>query len=251
MRVLITGGRSDIGCAIAARRIARGDDVVITASSAASLPQALGRLAEHGHVARGIVLDLARPEASSDEIGALLEGGVDALVLNAWTRRPPVRRFHELPMTSLADDVQRNVLGNCWLIQRLLPGMLQRKFGRIVFVSSVSTALGTARYSSYVLGKSAIEGLMRSLAVEYGARNVLANTVRLGIFKTDRTRTFWSDASYVARMSAVIPSGALGEPHQVAAVLDPLLAEDQYVNGTIIDISGGLPMFCLDQVLSS
>lgn len=251
MRVLITGGRSHIGCAIAARRVERGDDVVITASSAASLPQALGQLAEHGHQARGIVFDLAQPEASSDAIDALLRDGVDALVLNAWTRRPPVRRFHELPMTSLADDVQRNVLGNCWLVQRILPGMLQRGFGRVVFVSSVSTALGTARYSGYVLGKSAIEGLMRSLAVEYGARNVLANTVRLGIFKTDRTRRFWGDASYVARMSALIPSGALGEPHQVGAVLDPLLAEDQYVNGAIIDVSGGLPMFCLDQVLSS
>ncbi len=200
-------------------------------------------------VYRATLAALGRPEASSDALDALLLDGVDALVLNAWTRRPPVRRFHELPVTSLAGDVQRNVLGNCWLIQRVLPGMLQRGFGRIVFVSSISTALGTARYSSYVLGKSAIEGLMRSLAVEYGAHNVLANTVRLGIFKTERTRKFWGDASYVTRMSAVIPSGALGEPHQVGSVLDPLLAEDQYVNGAIIDISGGLPMFCLDRVL--
>jgi NAD(P)-dependent dehydrogenase (short-subunit alcohol dehydrogenase family) len=247
--VLVTGGGSDIGRAIAARRVERGDDVVITASSDASLARALGRLAGHGRQARGVVFDLGRPEASSDALDAL--GGVDALVLNAWTRRPPVRRFHELPATSLAEDVQRNVLGNCWLVQRVLPGMLQRGFGRIVFVSSVSTALGTARYGSYVLGKSAIEGLMRNLAVEYGAHDVLANTVRLGIFKTERTRRFWGDAAYVARMSAVIPGGALGEPHQVSSVLDPLLAEDQYVNGAVIDVSGGLPMFRLDQVVSS
>jgi NAD(P)-dependent dehydrogenase (short-subunit alcohol dehydrogenase family) len=251
MRVLITGGRSDIGHAIAARRLERGDGVVITASSAASLPQALVRLTDKGYNPRGIVFDLAQPEASSEAVEALVRDGVDALVLNAWARRPPVRRFHELPMTSLVDDVQRNLLGNCWLIQRVLPGMLQRGFGRIVFVSSVSTALGTARYSSYVLGKSAMEGLMRSLAVEYGAHNVLANTVRLGLFKTERTRRFWGDASYVSRMSAVIPMGALGEPHQVGHALDPLLAEDQYLNGAVVDVGGGLPMFCLDRVLQS
>ena len=246
MRILITGGGSDIGCAIAARRLALGDSVIITASSAASLEQARTRYRAQGLDVDGVVFDLAQPEHSAGDLDRLLAGGVDGLVLNAWTRRPPIRRFHDMHPGAVKADVHANVLGNCWLIQRVLPGMVARRLGRVVLVSSVSTVNGTGRYGTYVMCKAAMEGLMRNLAMDYGPDGVLANTVRLGIIKTERTRAFWSREDYVARMSGIIPQGALGEPADVAAALDPLLAERQYVNGAVLDVSGGLPMFRLD-----
>lgn len=244
MRVLVTGGGSDIGHAIAARRLALGDRVIITASSAASLEQAMTRY--QGLDVDGLVFDLAQPEPSAADLDRVLEGGVDALVLSACTRRPPIRRFHELRPGSVQADVSANVLGNCWLLQRVLPGMVARRFGRIVLVSSISAVNGTSRYGAYVMCKAALEGLMRNLAVDYGPDNVLANTVRLGIIKTERTRAFWSREEYVERMSGIIPQGALGEPADVAPALDPLLAERQYINGAALDVSGGLPMLRLD-----
>jgi NAD(P)-dependent dehydrogenase (short-subunit alcohol dehydrogenase family) len=249
MRVLVTGGSSDIARSIVRRRLELGDEVVITASSAESLARCLEAYGQAGLRVRGLVFDLASPQASEAELAALAAEGLQALVLNAWTRRPPTHRFHELAHEAVASDIHANVLGNVWLLQRLLPGMAAARFGRIVFISSLSTAMGTGRYGSYVLGKSALEGLVRNLAVDYGEFNVLANTVRLGVFKTSRTRKYWSRASYVERMTGIIPQAALGEPEDFGPVMDPLLAQRQYINGAVLDVSGGMPMIRLEGVL--
>ncbi|MCP3102339.1 SDR family oxidoreductase [Myxococcus sp. K15C18031901] len=249
MRVLVTGGGSDIGFAIAKRRLAQGDDVVITASTPESLERALSRYRVEGLDAKGLVLDLAAPAQGDAALGEVLESGLQGLVLNAWTRRPPLHRFHELPQEALDADVAANLMGNVWLIRRVLPAMVSARQGRIVLVSSVSTVNGTGRYGAYILCKSALEGLMRNLAVDYGEFNVLSNTVRLGIFKTERTKKYWSRARYVERMGGVIPQGTLGEPGHVGEVLDPLLASHQYINGAVLDVTGGLPMFRLEGVL--
>ena len=63
-------------------------------------------------------------------------------------------------------------MGNVWLLRRVLPSMVEARWGRIVFISSVSTVNGTGRYGAYVLCKSALEGLVRNLAVDYGEFNV-------------------------------------------------------------------------------
>lgn len=249
MRVLITGGSSDIGRSIARRRLALGDDVIVTASSAESLEKTLARYRAEGLEARGLVLDLSSPESSEAALAELLVRGPQGLVLNAWTRRPPLYRFHELPQEALEADVTANLMGNLWLLRRVLPSMVEARWGRIVFISSVSTVNGTGRYGAYVLCKSALEGLMRNLAVDYGEFNVLANTVRLGIFKTERTKKYWSKPRYVERMGGVIPQGALGEPEHVGEALDSLLSPHQYINGAVLDVTGGLPMFRLEGVL--
>lgn len=249
MRVLVTGGSSDLARSIVRRRLELGDEVIVTASSAASLEKTLAAYEREELRVRGLVFDLSAPQASEVELDALREEGLQALVLNAWTRRPPTHRFHELSHEAVSADVQANVLGNIWLVQRMLPGMVEARFGRIVFISSVSTVSGAGRYGSYVLCKSALEGLMRNLAVDYGEFNVLANTVRLGIFKTSRTRKYWSRPRYVERMSAIIPQATLGEPEDFGPVLDPLLASRQYINGAVLDVSGGMPMIRLEGVL--
>jgi len=249
MRVLVTGGGSDIGFAIARRRLALGDDVFVTASSPESLERTLARYRAEGLDAKGLVLDLAAPTGAEAGLAQVLDAGLQALILNAWTRRPPLHRFHELPQEALDADVAANLMGNLWLVRRVLPSMVAARWGRIVLVSSVSTVNGTGRYGTYILCKSALEGLMRNLAVDYGEFNVLSNTVRLGIFKTERTKKYWSRARYVERMEGVIPRGALGEPGHVGEVLDPLLSPHQYINGAALDVTGGLPMFRLEGVL--
>jgi 3-oxoacyl-[acyl-carrier protein] reductase len=249
MRVLVTGGGSDIGRSIVRRRLALGDEVFLTASSEESLAETLARYKAEGLAPRGLVLDLSAPAAGEPALARVLAEELQGLVLNAWTRRPPLHRFHELPQAALEADVQANLMGNLWLLRRVLPSMVEARFGRIVFISSVSTVNGTGRYGAYVLCKSALEGLVRNLAVDYGEFNVLSNTVRLGIFKTARTKKYWSRPSYVDRMGGVIPQGTLGEPEHVGEVLDPLLSAHQYINGAVLDVTGGLPMFRLEGVL--
>lgn len=249
MRVLVTGGSSDIGRSIVRRRLVLGDEVLVTASSEASLEETLARYRAEGLEPRGLVLDLAAPAASEPALARLLAEGLQGLVLNAWTRRPPLYRFHELPREALEADVAANLMGNVWLLRRVLPSMVEARWGRIVFISSVSTVNGTGRYGAYILCKSALEGLVRNLAVDYGEFNVLSNTVRLGIFKTERTKKYWSRQRYVERMSGIIPQAELGPPEHVGEVLDPLLSAHQYINGAVLDVTGGLPMFRLEGVL--
>lgn len=249
MRVLVTGGGSDIGRSIVRRRLALGDEVFLTASSEESLAETLARYKAEGLEPRGLVLDLSASAASEPALAPVLAEGLQGLVLNAWTRRPPLHRFHELPQAALEADVQANLMGNLWLLRRVLPTMVEARYGRIVFISSVSTVNGTGRYGAYVLCKSALEGLVRNLAVDYGELNVLSNTVRLGIFKTARTKKYWTRPQYVERMGGVIPQGTLGEPEHVGEVLDPLLSAHQYINGAVLDITGGLPMVRMEGVL--
>jgi NAD(P)-dependent dehydrogenase (short-subunit alcohol dehydrogenase family) len=78
--------------------------------------------------------------------------------------------------------------------------------------------------------------------VDYGADNVLANIVRLGIFRTPRTEEFWTREKYARRAMAVIPQGGLGDPGSIPEAIHPLLCANQYINGSILTISGGLPL---------
>jgi len=241
MRIVITGGRSSIAQAIASDRCARGDEVCLTASAAASLEDLEAQCRARGIEAECAVFDLARPGMAGEEFDARLRAA-DALVLVAATPVRTLDRFHAVPAAEVDEAVEADIKGNLHLLRRTLPGMLDRAFGRIVFVSSVSVPMGTSHYGTYCVTKSAVEGLILNIAVDYGDRNVLANIVRLGVFKTGRTERFWSRPRYAARAAAVIPQGTLGEAGAVAEAIQPLLSPSQYINGSVITVAGGLPL---------
>jgi len=241
MRIVITGGRSSIAQAIALDRCARGDEVCLTASSPASLEDLEAQCRQRGIGADGVLFDLRRPGMASEAFDARLRAA-DALVLVAATPVRTLDRFHAVPAAEVDEAVEADIKGNLHLLRRALPGMLDRAFGRIVFVSSVSVPMGTSHYGAYCLTKSAVEGLILNLAVDYGDQNVLANIVRLGVFRTGRTGRFWSRTRYAARAAAAIPQGTLGEPGAAAEAIQPLLSPSQYINGSVITVAGGLPL---------
>jgi 3-oxoacyl-[acyl-carrier protein] reductase len=241
MRILITGGNSWIALALAADRIARGDEVSLTASSEASLDALLAACRDRGLTASCFIFDLGRPDRRSAELDEHL-AGIGGLVLNAAT--PVSRRdlFHKVPQSEVDASIDADIRGNLFVLRKALPIMLERRFGRIVFVSSVSVVMGTSRYGAYCLTKSALEGLMLNLAVDYGDRNVLSNTVRLGMFRTRRTGEYWSREKYTARAASLIPQGTLGDPGALPEAIHPLLSPTQYMNGCVVTVSGGLPL---------
>jgi NAD(P)-dependent dehydrogenase (short-subunit alcohol dehydrogenase family) len=241
VRILITGGNSWIAQAIAIDRLARGDDVCLTASSPASLTALQTTCRERGLVAACGVFDLCHPHELSVEVRDGL-AAADGVVLNAATRVPALERFHDLPADQVDAAVDADIKGNLFLLRTVLPGMAERRFGRIVFVSSVSVAMGTSRYGAYCLTKSALEGLILNLAVDYGDRNVLSNIVRLGLFKTRRTERFWRSEAYVERAASMVPQGRLGDVDAVPEAIHPLLSARQYINGSVVTVAGGLPL---------
>ncbi len=249
MRILITGGSSEIGFAIAHRRVKMGDEVIITSSSPSSLERTLTRYRELDLNVSGIVLDLENPEASSDSMDRVCLEGIQGLVLNAATEVRSLKRFHEISKNDYEKAIQSNVQGNLWVLQNVIRSMLENRFGRLVFVSSASAVSGTSRYGVYCLTKTALEGLFLNLAVDYGEFNIFANCVRPGIITTKRNEKFWKRGHFVERMKEIIPAQKLGIPSQVAEALDPLLSPTSYINGTTLTMSGGLPLVRSEGIL--
>jgi 3-oxoacyl-[acyl-carrier protein] reductase len=241
VRILITGGNSSIAQALAIDRLVRGDEVILTASSDASRETLLDTCSHRSISASCAVFDLRHPETCSTGFGECLQT-IDGLILNAATRVRVLDRFHELPGDEVDAAIDSDIKGNLFLLRRVLPGMAKRRFGRIVFVSSVSVVMGTARYGVYCLTKSALEGLMLNLAVDYGGCNVLSNVVRLGLFKTRRTERFWRREKYARAASLLVPQGTLGEVSALPEAIHPLLSATQYINGSVVTVSGGLPL---------
>jgi 3-oxoacyl-[acyl-carrier protein] reductase len=241
VKLLITGGNSIIAQSMARDRILRGDAVCLTASSESSLETLRSACSADTTGISCFIFDLLDPQR---HLPALEEhiADLDALILNAATRTHTLDHFHALPEDEVSASIDANIKGNLFLLRRILPIMLKRRFGRIVFISSVSVAMGTSHYGLYCLHKAAMEGLMLNIAVDYAEHNILANIVRLGVFKTPRTESFWAHGHYAKRAAALIPQGTLGEPDSIPEIIHPLLSLNQYINGSVLTISGGLPL---------
>lgn len=235
---MITGGSSDIALAIAKHRFEQGDTITVTASSETSLASTLDVYDHHRISVKGIVFSFENPGSICQQV----DKPIDALILNAFGQQMQLTPFHEYPLNEILSFAQTNINGNISLLHQALPQMLEQMFGRIVFISSASVAIGTKNYAPYCLAKSALEGLMTQLSVEYARQNVLFNTVRLGLMKTSRTKAFWQQKAYQALVSRLIPQGRMGNPSQVPETIDPLLSKSCYMTGTTLNVTGGLPL---------
>jgi len=250
MKVLITGGSSDIAIAIAQRRLQAGDEVVITCSTDESLQKTLTHYQQQNYQVSGFVYNFSDPKACEQELEAQLQNPFDAIIFNAFTRVSYLRKIHAIPYQALHDYIDTNLQGNLWLIHRLLPSLLANKSGRLVLVSSLSAITGTSRYGAYCATKAALEALFLNLAVDYSADNILSNILRVGLIKTTRTEQFWKNPTYQEKMAKVIPQGMMGEPAQVAEAMDPLLSKTSFITGSVITVSGGLPLMRSEGLLS-
>ncbi|MCW8442735.1 SDR family oxidoreductase [Fluoribacter gormanii] len=251
MNILITGGSSDIAQAIAKRRLQLGDKIIITSSSKESLYKTLEHYKQQDMQVRGLVYNFSNPEASKDELQNLLQEPLDGIILNAFTRVSQLRKLHALSYPALRTYIDENLHGNIWLIHQLLPALLANKFGRLILISSLSAITGTSRYGAYCATKAALEGLFLNLAVDYSANNILSNIVRVGLIKTSRTEQFWKRPAYQEKMAQIIPQGMMGEAAQVAEATDPLLSRTSFMTGSVITVSGGLPLMRSEGLLSS
>lgn len=228
--VLVTGGNRGIGLAIATAFAEAGDKVAVTYRSGE--PPA-GFFGVQCDVTDTASVDRAFAEVESQQ------GPVEVLVANAGITRDG------LLMRMSDDDVeavlQTNLVGALRCARRAAPKMLRARSGRIIFVSSVVGLLGSAGQANYAASKSGLVGLARSLAREFGSRNVTANVVAPGFVDTDMTRVLTEEQR--AGIVAQVPLGRYASPEEVAAVVQFLGSDAAgYVNGAIVPVDGGLGM---------
>ncbi|HAS32097.1 MAG TPA: beta-ketoacyl-ACP reductase, partial [Microbacterium sp.] len=174
--VLVTGGNRGIGRAIAERFVAEGYRVAVTARS--------GEGPEGTLTVRADVTDAAAVDAAFTEVEGAL-GPVDVLVANAGiTRDTLLLRMSE---DDFDDVVSTNLGGSFRVVKRASKGMLKKRWGRVILISSVVGLLGSAGQINYSASKSGLVGFARSLTRELGARGITANVVAPGFIETDMT----------------------------------------------------------------
>lgn len=228
--VLITGGNRGIGRAIADAFVANGDRVAVTYRSGEVPEGVLGVKAD--------MRDAASIDAAFSEVEAA-QGPVEILVANAgMTKDTLLLRMSEDDFTSVIDT---NLTGSFRVVQRAIKGMLRKRRGRIVLISSVSGFAGAPGQVNYAASKSGLLGMARSITRELGSRNITANVVAPGFINTDMTRELPKELQDDYRSR--VPADRFGEPSEIANVVRWLAGEEAgYISGALIPVDGGLMM---------
>jgi 3-oxoacyl-[acyl-carrier protein] reductase len=236
---LVTGASQGIGAAVGKRLAAQGARVVLAARSTDKLERVAAEIAEAGGEAAVLALDVAQPEAVDERLGSLEApfDAIDVLVNNAG-----ITADNLLARMSLEDwrrvlDV--NLTGAFVLTKAVLRGMMRRRWGRVVNVSSVVGLMGNVGQANYAASKAGLVGFTKSLARELGSRSITVNVVAPGYIQTAMTE----DLAENARDELVrsIALRRLGSVEDVAAAVVYLASEEAgYVTGTVLNISGGL-----------
>jgi 3-oxoacyl-[acyl-carrier protein] reductase len=238
---LVTGASRGIGEAIARRLGAEGAHVLAAARSADALARVVGEIAAAGGKASALALDLADAASIDAAVKSALaaHGEIHVLVNNAGVTEDNLI----LRMGRDAWDrvLATNLTGVFLLTQAVIKGMVRKRYGRIVNVTSVVGLMGNAGQANYAASKAGLIGLTMSVARELASRNITCNAVAPGFIATAMTEKM-TDAAREA-MSTQIPLGRLGAPDDVAAAA-AFLASDEaaYITGTVVNVSGGLYM---------
>lgn len=235
---LVTGASGGIGGAIARALYAQGAAVMLAGTRRAAL-EALA--AELGERARIETADLAEP-AAADRLVAAAEnamGRLDILVNNAGLARDALA-------LRMKDDDWLKVLdidltAAFRLSRAALRGMVRRRHGRIVSVTSVVAVAGNPGQANYAAAKAGLIGMSKSIAAEVASRGVTVNCVAPGFVETAMTAAL--PAEQRARLGAAIPAGRFGAPDDIAAAVAYLAsAEAAYVTGQTLHVNGGMAM---------
>ena len=233
---LVTGGSSGIGKAIARALAGAGAHVRIAARTESAIAEAVAEIRASGGSADGIPADLGSRAGAHALADAA--GDVDILVNSAGINlRPP---FRELAEAEWDATMAVNLDAPFVLGQRLIPGMAERGYGRVIHISSQQAQRPFANSGAYGVSKAAIEALARSQAEAWSSRGVTANALVPGFVQTPLNRRLSADPETVAALAARTLVGRNGLPEDFggAAVLlaSPASA---YITGQTIAVDGG------------
>jgi 3-oxoacyl-[acyl-carrier protein] reductase len=236
---LVTGASGGIGAAIARALHANGATVALSGRKVEALESLAAELGgERVHVVPGELGDAAQIEALAEKAEAAL-GAVDILVNNAGLTR-------DMLMMRLSDEmwdevIAVNLTGTFRLTRAVSKGMMRRRYGRIISITSVVGTMGNAGQANYAASKAGVVGMTKSLAQEIATRNVTVNCVAPGFIATAMTDVL-NDKIKEATL-AKIPANRFGKSEDVAAAVTFLASgEAGYITGQTIHVNGGMAM---------
>ena len=235
---LVTGASGGIGAAIARALHAQGAGVVLSGTRREALE---GLAAELGERAFVCVADLREPAAADGLLAAAeaAAGPLAILVNNAgMTRDRLALRMKEEDWQAV---LEVDLAAPFRLARAALKGMIRRRAGRIIQISSVVATTGNPGQANYAAAKAGLEGMSKSLAQEVGSRGITVNVVAPGFVETPMTDVL--DEAQKARLTAAIPVGRMGRPEDIAAAVVYLASDEAaWVTGAILHVNGGMTM---------
>lgn len=237
---LVTGGSAGIGLAAAKSLAREGCDVCISARNPERLADAVVELQEFGTTVHAVLADMEDPDAAVRVVAETREvlGPVDILVANAGG--PPAGRFVDAGLAEWDVAIQRNLLGTVRMIHAVLPEMRSRGWGRIITITSKSVREALDGLALSNATRSAVAGVVRTLAREVGGDGVLVTNVLPGPIDTDRLRELSGGAEALAERGKGVPVGRIGRPEEVGDVVAFLASERaSFVNGVSLLVDGG------------
>ena len=237
--VLVTGASRGIGNAIALTLGGAGATVIGTATSEEGADNISKIFLESDILGKGMKLNVT----DNDQITSVLKvvtdeyGAVDVLINNAGITRDNI--LVRMKEEEWDDIINTNLTSVYRMSKAVLRGMIKKRSGRIISITSVVGAMGNAGQSNYAAAKAGIMGFTKSLAREVGVRGITVNAIAPGFIETDMTDSLPEDQKAV--LASQIPMGRLGTANEIAqAVL--FLASDSgsYITAQTLHVNGGM-----------
>ena len=237
--VLVTGSSRGIGQAIALTLGSVGGTVIGTATSEKGAEAISKQFTEHKITGQGMILNVTDDNNIAELMKNINEqyGAVDILINNAGITRDNI--LMRMKQEEWDEIIDTNLASVFKMSKVVLRGMMKKKAGRIISITSVVGAMGNSGQANYAAAKAGIMGFTKSLAREVGSRGITVNTVAPGFIQTDMTDALPDEQKKA--LSSQIPMARLGTVDEIAQTVLFLAGESgSYITGQTIHVNGGM-----------
>ncbi len=236
---LVTGASGGIGGAIAKALHRQGAAIVLSGTREDALQALKGALGSRAHVVTCNLADTASVEALPKAAEAAAGAPIDILVNNAGVTRDNL--FLRMKDEEWDQVIAVDLTAAFRLSRAVLRGMMKKRWGRIISVTSVVAAIGNPGQGNYAAAKAGMVGMTKSLAAEVASRNITVNCVAPGFVSTPMTDALSEEQKKL--LFERIPAGRFGTPEDIAAAVVFLASEEAgYVTGQSLHANGGMAM---------
>ena len=239
MTAVITGGGQGLGLAAARRLMSSGAQVCLWDFNKAALDSGLRDLLSEATDTHGVHVDITDANAVADAVAETVDhfGHIDILVNNAGITGPNTSTW-TYPVDAWRSVVEVCLTGTFLCSRAIVPGMIERKYGRIVNIASVAGKEGNPNAAAYSAAKAGVIGLTKSLGKELAGTGVLCNCITPAAIET----AIFSQMTeaHIAYMLSKIPMGRFGQTDELAAMVAWLASQEcSFSTGAVFDLSGG------------